>query len=70
MMVDVEKEITIDYKRDLSDAAGEYLDLLLGALRRGDHQIDSIRHLLDELIELGLSQQIVRKIRDSLAKLN
>ena len=71
MTVDVKEEITIDYKRDFTDAAGEYVNLLIGALRRGDdHHINSILELLDELIEHGLSQQIVRKILDSLAKLN
>ena len=34
------------------------LELLIGALRRGDYHVDSIRHLLDELIELGLFPQI------------
>lgn len=70
MMVDVKEDITTEYKTAFTNTAGEYINLLLGALHRHDHQVQEIRALFSELLKNGLSHQVAEKIRSSLVKLD
>ncbi|GAT32392.1 hypothetical protein TSACC_2790 [Terrimicrobium sacchariphilum] len=69
VMVDLETDFPAEYKAQYTDATGRYLNLLLGALRRGDHRIAEIRKIYGELLALGLSEDVSRSILDSLSRL-
>jgi hypothetical protein len=69
MTVDIESDIPKEVIARHPNATGEYIDLLLGALRRGDYQMDEIRKIFDELKAAGLAEDIAKKIQDSLRAL-
>ncbi len=69
VMVDLKTDLPAEYKSQYTDATGRYLNLLLGALRRGDHRIAEIRNIYQELLAFELSADVSRDIRDSLSRL-
>ena len=67
--IDIEQDIPKEFITLHTDATGEYLNLILQTLRRGDDQIKEVQKIFTELLAAGLSEGIAKKIRDSLIAL-
>lgn len=67
--IDVEEDIQKEFITLHTDATGEYLNLILQTLQRGDYQIKEVQKKFDALLAAGLAGEITKKIRDSLTAL-